>query len=297
MDEIKVKSYGKINLSLDVTAKREDGYHEIQTVMQRISLCDEVTVRWTGTENKEVDIRLTCDKPYLPTDRRNLAFLAAELMIEKAAGKMGGGIIDIHIIKRLPVAAGLAGGSGNGAAVLTALNRLWNMGLSTRELCRTGEKLGADVPFCVLIQNTRFGCALCSGTGADLFPLTSKFKKAVLLVKPHFGVSTAEVYKGIDNCIINRRPDSTKLAKALKEGAAEQVYYNMVNVLEEYTLNHYPEVARIKEIIAEETSAGKVMMTGSGPTVYAFFEKNGHARKACDYMRSLGYSAYWTATR
>ncbi len=295
MNAIKIKSYAKINLSLNVTAKRDDGYHEIETVMQRISLCDEVTVGWTSTESDNVEIRMKCDKPYLPVDRRNLAYLAAELMAE-AAGEGKGGIIDINIKKRIPVAAGLAGGSGNGAAVLIALSRLWNINFDTRQLCRIGEKLGADVPFCVLVQNSRFGCALCSGTGAELAPLSTKLKKAVLLVKPHFGVSTAEVYKGIDSCVIEERPDNRRLVQALKKGDTEQAYYNMVNVLEEYTAVNYPEVAKVKELIAKETHAEKVLMTGSGPTVFALFEKKDDAKKACVHMRSKGYSAYWATT-
>ena len=296
MDKIKIKSYGKVNLSLDVTGKRDDGYHEIQTIMQKISLFDVVTVTWTGRDGKDIEISLTCDKPYLPTDRRNLAYAGAQIMARQFAGKVGGGLIDIKIEKHIPVAAGLAGGSGNGAAVMTALSRIWDTGLGAKELCAMGEELGADVPFCILTQNTGYGLALCTGTGASLTPLRSRFKRAVLLVKPHFGVSTREVYQNIDSCSIEKRPDTDMLVKALRNNSHRHIYSNMINVLEEYTLKHYPEVEKIKEMIEKETSAEKVLMTGSGPTVFAVFSHVRSAQEACLYMRKRGYSAYWATT-
>ena len=183
MTEITIKSYGKVNLSLDVCGIREDGYHVLESIMHKISLRDEVNVRWTSMDKDEIEINLTCNKAFLPTDERNLAYRGAKLMADAFGEKVGGGIIDIHIEKHLPVAAGLAGGSGNGAALLVALNRLWDLKLDTKELCNLGAELGADVPFCLLIQNTKYSCALCEGTGTELTPLKSRFKKAILLVK------------------------------------------------------------------------------------------------------------------
>ncbi len=293
MAEIKIKSYGKVNLSLDITGVREDGYHELKTIMQKISLYDEVTVRWVPKEQQNIDIKLSCNRVYLPTDSRNLAYKGAEIMAQRFGYKAGGGCIEIGIEKRLPVAAGLAGGSGNGAASIIALNRLWNLGLNTRELCQIGAELGADVPFCILIQNTGYGCALCCGTGTEIMPLPSKFKKAVLLVKPPFGVSTKEVYKGIDDCKINQRPDTEMLVEAIKRGNGRKVCKNMINILEEYTLNRYKDVKELKDKIQAETSAEKVLMTGSGPTVFGIFYNIKEARKACVQMRSQGYEAYW----
>ena len=159
-----------------------------------------------------------------------------------------------------------------------------------------GEELGADVPFCILTQNTGYGLALCTGTGASLTPLRSRFKRAVLLVKPHFGVSTREVYQNIDSCSIEKRPDTDMLVKALRNNSHRHIYSNMINVLEEYTLKHYPEVEKIKEMIEKETSAEKVLMTGSGPTVFAVFSHVRSAQEACLYMRKRGYSAYWATT-
>jgi 4-diphosphocytidyl-2-C-methyl-D-erythritol kinase len=297
MDEITIKSYGKINLSLDVCGVMENGYHELKTVMQKISFCDEVNVRWIPTESNKIDINLKCSKIYLPVDNRNLAYKAAELMISRFEERLDGGIINIYIKKNLPVSAGLAGGSGNGAAVIIALNKLWKLNLSTKRMCAIGAELGADVPFCLLTQNTEYVCALCEGTGTKLTPINSRMRKAVLLVKPHFGVSTKEVYSGIDGCEISKRPNTEILIKSLKtayrRNSCKRVYENMINVLEEYTLKTYPEVLTIKQEIARETSAEKVLMTGSGPTVFGVFDKVRDAKDACILMRSKGYEAYW----
>lgn len=297
MTEVIIKSYGKVNLSLDVCGTREDGYHVIESIMQKISLHDEVKVEWTSFPQEDIEINLSCNKAYLPTDERNLAYKGAKVMVDTFGEKVGGGRIDIHIDKHLPVAAGLAGGSGNGAALFIALNRLWNLKLDTRELCELGAKIGADVPFCLLIQNTKYTNALCEGTGTDLTPLkNSRLKKAILLVKPAFGVSTKEVYKGIDECEITKRPDNIALVDALKARKDEIIYDNMINVLEEYTIKAYPEVQTIKDKIGNETNAQKVLMTGSGPTVFALFDKLADAQKACYKMRKEGYEAYWATT-
>lgn len=296
MAEIKIKSYGKVNLSLDITATRDDGYHDLTTVMQKISLYDEVTVKWRSLPQDAIDINLKCNRPYLPCDERNLAYKGAAVMAELFKDKVGGGKVDVYIEKHLPVAAGLAGGSGNGAALLIALNRLWNLGLDTRKLCSIGAPLGADVPFCVLTQNTGFGCALCTGTGTELEPVRSKMRKALLLVKPPFGVSTKEVYQGIDDCAITARPDTEALVRGLKNGRPKQVYDNMINVLESYTVKQYKEVQAVKDKIAAETPAEKVLMTGSGPTVFALFGRIKEAQKACADMRGQGYEAYWAMT-
>lgn len=296
MNEMKIKSYGKINLSLDVTGLREDGYHTLETVMQKISLCDEVTVKWIPDDSDQIKIHLDSNKAFLPKDDRNIAYKAAKAMIEQYGEAFGGGTVDIFLRKYLPVSAGLAGGSGNGAAVLTALNRIWELKLNTRQLCSIAAPLGADVPFCVLIQNTRYGCALGSGTGTELTPIKNKFKKPIILVKPAFGVSTKEVYQGIDDCEITARPDTAAIMEALKKGQDSVVYDNMVNVLECYTLNKYDEVKRLKEKIQRETDAEMVLMTGSGPTVFAMFSNMQQAKEACYKMRGNGYEAYWART-
>ena len=293
MTEVTIKSYGKINLSPDISGIREDGYHIVDTVMQKISLCDEVSVRWKPSKEKNIKIELQSNKSFLPKDERNIAYKAAAFMSENFAEKVGGGKLEIYLQKYIPVSAGLAGGSGNGAAVITALNRLWNINVGARELCRIGSKIGADVPFCILTQNSRYGCALGEGTGADITVIKSKFKKAVMLVKPSFGVSTKEVYEGIDNCNIQIRPKTTTLIEGLIHNNRQVVYDNMVNVLETYTLNKYQEVNNIKNKIIEETAAEKVLMTGSGPTVFGLFSNIDQARQGCEHMRKQGYEAYW----
>ncbi len=296
MAEEIIKSYGKINLSLNISGIRADGYHSVQTVMQKISLCDTVSVKWTPAQVRAIEISLDSNRPFLPKDERNIAYKAAALMAEKFSSDIGGGKIEIYLDKHIPVSAGLAGGSGNGAAVLTALNRLWNIKLNTRALCKLGAGLGADVPFCVLTQNSRYGCAIGEGTGAELTAFKSKFRRAVMLVKPAFGVSTKEVYQGMDSCEIVERPDTEKLVGSLKRGNANTAYKQMINVLEVYTLDNYGEVRSIKEEIEKETAAEKVLMTGSGPTVFGLFSSIKEAKAACLYMRRKGYEAYWAKT-
>jgi len=296
MREETIRSYGKINLSLDISGIRQDGYHSVATVMQKISLYDEVSVRWIPSYSKETEIILNSNKPFLPKDERNIAYKAASLMVSQFGERVGGGRIEIYLNKHIPVAAGLAGGSGNGAAVVTALNRMWRLKLNVRSLCRLGADLGADVPFCLLTQNSKYGCALGEGTGADLTAVKSKFKRPLVLVKPAFGVSTKEVYQGIDSCNINLRPDTERLIEALIADDGEEIYGQMINILEVYTLDKYREVRIIKEEMEKETAAEKVLMTGSGPTVFGFFPNISKAKNACLYMREKGYEAYWAKT-
>ena len=301
MAVIYLRSYGKINLCLDVTGLREDGYHQLETVMQRISLYDRIRLEWdsraeTDDAGPPVEIQVKTNKPYLPVDERNLAYKAAKLMAERYADGRERGRISISIVKNVPVSAGLAGGSGNGAAVLIGLNRLWNLGLTTRQLCRLGETLGADVPFCILSQNTRYDCALATGRGEILRPLRDGMKKYLVLAKPAFGVSTKEVFQQIDRFDIKERPDSKALIRGLKEREDAPVYQNMINVLELYTLSRYEAVRRLKEQFIQQTDAKKVLMSGSGPTVFGVYDTELEAKNACETIRRLKYEAYWVST-
>ena len=291
--ELKLRSYAKINLSLDVTGVREDGYHTVETVMQQVSLYDDVIIRWTPDESGQLEIKISNSKPYLPTDQRNLAYKAALLLAE---GRDISGRLAIHMEKRIPVAAGLGGGSGNAAAVLIGLNRLWKLGLDTRTLCSMSSVLGADVPFCVLVQNSRYTCALGSGIGDELTPIKKGMRKHVVLAKPAFGVSTKEVFKGIDECEISAHPDSEELIQGLQQNNYDEVYNNMINVLEEYTLDHYPEVEKLKGRFRTTSDIRKVLMSGSGPTVMGIYDTYKAARKACLELRNYGYEAYWLTT-
>lgn len=297
--ELNLRSFAKINLSLDITGVRDDGYHLVETVMQQVSLYDEINIRWEAEAGHELEIAVTNSKPYLPTDSRNLAYKAALLMADQAEilGKVRPeGTLKMHIQKRIPVAAGLGGGSGNAAAVMIGLNRIWRLGMDTRSLCSLGTALGADVPFCILVQNSRFTCALGTGIGEVLTPVKRGLDKHIVLAKPAFGVSTKEVFREIDNCPPQERPETDVLLESLSRKDMKKVYRNMVNVLESYTLKQYPEVQTLKERLIAAGGACKVLMSGSGPTVIGIYNHYGAARRACLEMRSQGYEAYWAHT-
>lgn len=312
MREIKVSSYAKINFSIDVTGVLENGMHTVDMMMHQIDFYDDVNLKFVRDEDGRagvVEIGLTTNRHYLPTDHRNLAYKAAVLMTERFGDRIPGGLLSIHIHKRIPVAAGMAGGSGNGAAVLHGLNVLWNLDLSLRELCELGAALGSDVPFCVMGQarmnyhlprkvrkdSLAVSCARATGTGTDLEPFPS-VKKAVVVAKPSIGVSTKEVYQGIDHCQIIQHPDNDALCAAIAERNNEMMLNQCVNVLENYTLKAYPEVLKLKHLLQQDQRAEKVLMSGSGPTVFALYQRIAEARKACAILREQGYEAYWTKT-
>lgn len=312
MRKIKVLSFAKINLSLDVTGILPGDMHQVDMIMQQLSFHDDVFVRYGREPNREkgdFHIEVSTNRYYIPTDERNLAYKAAILMIREYGDRIPGGRINIEIFKRIPVAAGLAGGSGNGAAVLHGLNLLWQLHLSLEELCRLGAELGSDVPFCVMGQaalNFEFPralrkdalagvCGRASGTGTELELLPS-FQKPVVIAKPALGVSTKEVYRGIDDCIIAERPDNDLLSKGLREKNYKLIYQNCINVLENYTLQAYPQVKELKEIMEHSGKAEKVLMSGSGPTVFSIFKSISDAKQVCLDLRKRGYEAYWTKT-
>ncbi len=272
--------------------------------MQQISINDDIEILWKERspetdggpqDGSKLNIKITTNRKYLPTDRSNLAYKAALIMEEKAIemGKPVSGDLSIDIFKRIPVAAGLAGGSGNGAAVIIGLNRLWELGLNTRELCDIAGELGSDVPFMVLTQNSRYTCALGTGRGEVLTPLSKDLDMCFLLAKPKFGVSTKEVYKGLDEAGEPDHPDRDALMKALEAGDTAEALKNMGNVLEAYTLKAYPEVDKLKKMIAETTGVRFAMMSGSGPTVIGFYDDLGDAKKAAAMFRELGYESFY----
>ena len=311
---IGLKSYAKINLSLDVKGVTDDGMHLVEMVMQQILLCDEVAMRWTPAEAdgaagpNTLQINLKTNRSYLPTDERNLAYQAA-LVMRDVAENAPAGTLDINIKKRIPVAAGLAGGSGNGAAVLHGLNVLWGLDLSLQQLCDAGAKLGSDVPFCVMGQaaenealKDRFAgdplachCALATGTGTDLVPLKG-LKSHIVLSKPPISVSTAKAYQGIDNIEIKTRPDTAELIEGLKTRDLSRIEKNMVNVLENYTLMEYPTVVYTKNKMQELCGERAVLMSGSGPSVYGLTDSIRQSRSICDEMLKLNRESFWTRT-
>ena len=308
MKTINLKSYAKINLCLDVKGLLEGGFHEVEMVMQQILLCDDISVKWEPAEEEGLTISLSTNRHYLPTDERNLAYKAALLMKEDYGGDKNGKLT-IYIKKRIPVAAGLAGGSGNGAAILHALNVLWDLDLSVSQLCETGSKLGSDVPFCVMGQAAEnfelkkifaddpmaCHCALATGRGTELKPLHG-LKSHLVLSKPPISVSTAEVYKGIDNVEISRRPDSAEMIKGLEAEDRKLVIKNMVNVLENFTLKRYPIVVYTKNKIQDECNPEAVLMSGSGPTVFGLCDSIEQSKAICAKLKEENRESFWTRT-
>ena len=262
------RSYAKINLTLDITGKRSDGYHNVEMIMQTVSLFDLIIIDKTSG-----DIGISTNLKYLPNNDKNIAYKAVKLFREET-GILGGAKIIIH--KNIPVAAGLAGGSGNAAAVLCALNMLYNTNLSAEELCTMGAKLGADVPYCIM-----GGTYLATGIGDILKPLATAPKAYILLVKPPISVSTQSIYAEIDSAEITRRPDTAAMKSALEKGDLQAVADNLCNVMEAVTQVQYPEIRGIKTKMVQNGALGAVM-SGSGPTVFGIFDDYMKAKASAD---------------
>ncbi len=244
----------KINIALDVIARRADGYHQVDMVMQSIELSDQVTLE------PAAKVELCCNLPYLPVDERNLAWRAARLLQETAGISRG---VKIKINKKIPVAAGLAGGSADAAAVLIGLNNLWDLGLSQSEMMKLGVKLGADVPFCIMK-----GTARAEGIGEQLTPLATTLECRVLLVTPNVQVSTAHVYQKLQIEKIGKHPQIPLVIAALEEGDSRTLFEVWGNVLEEVVLSEKPIVARVKSYF-NSFGINNCLMSGSGPSVFA----------------------------
>lgn len=314
MERIELKAYAKINLCLDVLGRLENGYHEVSMVMQQILLHDDVDVKWQETpkqedarkKENEFYIQVSTNRPYLPRDERNLAYKAAALM-HRLYGEGRKGTVRIDIKKRIPVAAGLAGGSCNGAAVLHALNLLWKLNLDLKTLCEIGAELGSDVPFSLMGQaraNRELGlaedpmashCAVASGTGTTLRPITG-LKSHLLLTKPPMGVSTAEVYKGLDLAHITEHPDISEMVNALAEKNYKKIRKNLINVLENFTLTRYPNVMYTKNKVGNLLGEEAVLMSGSGPTIFALCKSRDEAQQACEELKKENKETFWTRT-
>ena len=309
MKKIDLKAYAKINLCLDVKGLLPGGFHEVEMIMQQILLCDDVSMAWEPDADGEFNIELRTNRNFLPTDERNLAYKAALLMKDEFGEKAGGGNLRIFIKKRIPVAAGLAGGSSNGAAVLHGLNVLWDLNLSVAELNEVGAKLGSDVPFCIMGQaaetlalKKRFRkdplachCALATGRGTDLKPLTG-LRSHLVLSKPAVSVSTAEVYRGIDNEEIPERPNVQEMIEALKIQDMDSVEKNMINVLENFTLKRYPIVVYTKDKMQSKCNPAGVLMSGSGPTVFGLCGSIDESKRICREMEEENRESFWTRT-
>ena len=279
----KIKAFAKINLTLDITGRREDGYHLLRSVMQQIYPCDLVEVKKADS----ISLKLFCDNEpgssheVVPADRRNIAWKAAELILKEAGIDSG---VEITLKKSIPAAAGLAGGSTDAAAVLKGVNELYEIGYDTDKLCELGVKLGADVPFCI-----RGGTAMAEGIGDKLTPLPTPDKAYILLVKPPIAVSTKEVYEAYDALEPSEREDkSGRLEKLLKEGKADPagVCGCLMNVLADVTEAQHPMIKEIREKMTELGAEG-ALMSGSGPTVFGIFSDGEKAKEAFKRMTDL----------
>jgi 4-diphosphocytidyl-2-C-methyl-D-erythritol kinase len=270
---LKIRGKAKINLTLDVLYKREDGFHQVEMIMQAIELADIVGLE----ESKNGDIRLNTNIARLPCDHRNLAYRAANLIKESCQVKRG-----VHIVleKNIPVAAGLAGGSADAASVLLGLNKLWKLGLSIGELETLGAKLGSDVPFCL-----RGGTMLATGRGELLKPLKDLKPCYVILAKPLIGVSTAWVYKNYQNQNVKEHPDTAGVIRSLEQRDLSGVVNRLNNVLESVTIPAHPEIKILKECMLAQGAMAS-LMSGSGPTVFGLVEDRAQAEYIAAKIKS-----------
>ena len=277
-----IKAYAKINISLDVIGKREDGYHLLKMIMQTIDLYDHINVKRSDT-----GINISCNKPYIPTDDRNLVYKAAEILMNTYNIKGG---VDIYLKKNIPVAAGLAGGSTDAAAVLKAMRSLYELNIDDKELMNLGVKIGADVPYCIV-----GGTALCEGIGEKVIKLTDFKNQILIIVKPSFGVSTKEVYKSLDISKINKHPDTDTIIENIEEANLFRVSKNMKNVLENVTLRKHTVLKNIKNELISMGAMG-ALMSGSGPTIFAFFEDMLKAQSCYDRIKKKYKEVFITRT-
>lgn len=275
MDTISLKALAKINLGLDVVRRREDGYHEVRMVMQTIHLYDRLEMEKTATQGIELSTNLS----YLPVNENNLVYRAGKLLMDEFGITEG---IKVYLNKRIPVAAGMAGGSTDAAAMLYGMNELFELGLSREQLMERGVRIGADVPYCLMR-----GTALAEGIGEILTPLAPMVKCPVLIAKPAISVSTSFVYQNLKLDADTKHPDIDRLIKDIRKQDLGAIAGDMGNVLERVTIPNYPVIAQIKEQMMD-SGAINAMMSGSGPTVFGLFEEEETAQAAYQKMKESG---------
>lgn len=268
--------HAKINLTLDILGKRTDGFHEVAMVMQSLALHDTVVMEKT---KQGISLEIEAESVYggdaLMADNTNLAWRAASLLQEK----FGLGGVSMRLTKRIPIAAGLAGGSADAAAVLMGMNELYGLGLDIEALCGFGAELGSDIPFCI-----RGGTMFASGRGELLTRLPDMPEISVVLAKPHVSVSTAWAYKTYDDKGACEHPDNDGIQKEIMQGNWKAVSKLLCNVLESVTIEKYGEISSYKEIMRRH-GALAAMMSGSGPTVFALVEKKEDAVTLAELMK------------
>ena len=274
MDTISLKALAKINLGLDVVRRREDGYHEVRMVMQTIHLYDRLEMEKTATPGIELSTNLS----YLPVNENNLVYRAGKLLMDEFGIAEG---IKVYLNKRIPVAAGMAGGSSDAAAVLFGVNRIFRLGLTMEQLMERGVKIGADVPYCLMR-----GTALSEGIGEILTPLPPVPQCPVLIAKPSINVSTKFVYENLhlDQLSPADHPNIDGIISAIRDGQISGIAENLGNVLESVTVKEYPIIQEIKDTMLRYGAIGS-LMSGSGPTVFGLFPDQDTATAAYQRMR------------
>lgn len=251
---LSILATAKINLGLNVITKRPDGYHDVDMIMQSIALADQLSFV------NHHEFKLTCSNRRLPVDSNNLVWKAVSAL-KAETGYTGG--VKIHIIKKIPISAGLAGGSSDAAAALIGLNRLWGLGLSQEQLMEIGVKIGADVPFCIFQ-----GTARAQGIGEKLTRINSKLETELLLVTPDIQVSTSLIYQKLQFEQLQNRPKIESMIQALEAGNLEELQKNWGNVLEPVAMKEFPAILLVKEYF-HKFGLSFNMMSGSGPTIFA----------------------------
>ena len=272
MDKISLKALAKINLGLDVVRRREDGYHEVRMVMQTIHLFDRLNIEKT----KKAGISIKTNLSFLPVNENNLIYKAGKLLMDEFNITEG---VSVELDKRIPVAAGMAGGSTDAAAMLYGMNKIFDLGLSMQELKDRGVKIGVDVPYCLMR-----GTALAEGIGEKLKSLPPMIKCPVLIAKPQISVSTKFVYENLRLDENTVHPDIDALIQDIKDKDLHEVCNHMGNVLETVTIPNYPIIDEIKKKMMNSGAIG-AMMSGSGPTVFGLFEDEETAKKAYKEMK------------
>ncbi len=283
-NDISLKALAKINLGLDVGRRREDGYHEVRMIMQTIQLYDRLDIKRT----QEPGIQIQTNLSFLPVNENNLIYKAAKLLMDEFSITDG---VSVKLDKRIPVAAGMAGGSTDAAAMLIGVNRLFSLGLTKRQLMERGVQIGADVPYCIMR-----GTALAEGIGEALSPLPPMVKCPVLVAKPSISVSTKFVYQNLKLDDTTIHPDIDRLIDDIKAKNLHDIAAHMGNVLETVTIPNYPVIDEIKKHMLSNGAVG-AMMSGSGPTVFGLFDDEDTAKKAYKAMRSshLARQVYLTS--
>ena len=272
MNTITEKAYAKLNISLDVSKAREDGYHDMVMVIQTVSLYDElsITLDHTGVVRAEADLR------YIPRDDRNLAVKAAKLYFARTGREETGAVIRMK--KRIPVGAGMAGGSSDAAAVIRALNRTFGQELTKEEMMALAEQTGSDVAFCVV-----GGTALAEGRGEILTPLRDMPDCTIVICKPDYSISTPELFRAIDREKLRIHPDTAGILEAIREGNLAQICRRMYNVFEDVPDRRMKIIGGIKTKLINKGAEGAVM-TGTGSAVFGIFTDENTAKKACSAM-------------